>query len=193
MQNSLDDKIDKLTSMVSKLTTQDNNQNKHFKSKIYKERLGVQSRNSYSDCANYQNRYRLNSRDRRTSFSGRGQYGQNYRGRLHYVNNYRNDFRKDNFREIQNSIGQNFRGGCRRNKRNNNFGTGEVGLGTDDIQVILEGMTEVVAVGQGQVQEHVITDVELDASNVGNTNISLRTVQLCKWKKDQNKYNKCII
>ena len=36
MQDSLDDKIDKLTSMVSKLTAQDGNQNKQFKSKYTK-------------------------------------------------------------------------------------------------------------------------------------------------------------
>ena len=35
MQDSLDDKIDKLTSMRSKLTAQDIDQNKQFKPKIY--------------------------------------------------------------------------------------------------------------------------------------------------------------
>ena len=34
-QDSLDDKIDKLTSMMSKLTAHDNSQNKQFKPKIY--------------------------------------------------------------------------------------------------------------------------------------------------------------
>ena len=43
----------------------------------------------------------MNIRDRRKSFRGRGQQGQNYRGRPSYVNNYRNDFRRDNFRELQ--------------------------------------------------------------------------------------------
>ena len=38
----------------------------------------------------------------------------------------------------------------------------EVGLGKDNIQVILEGMTEVVAVGQDQVQEPILTEIELD-------------------------------
>ena len=38
MQDSLDDKMDKLTSMMSKLTAQDNNQNKQFKPKIYQGR-----------------------------------------------------------------------------------------------------------------------------------------------------------
>ena len=35
MQDRLDDKIDKLTVMMNKLTTQHNNQNKQFKPKIY--------------------------------------------------------------------------------------------------------------------------------------------------------------
>ena len=36
MQDRLDDKIDKLTSMVSELTPQVNNNNKQFKPKIFK-------------------------------------------------------------------------------------------------------------------------------------------------------------
>ena len=35
MQDSLDDKIDKLTLMMRKLTAQDSKQNKQFKPKIY--------------------------------------------------------------------------------------------------------------------------------------------------------------
>ena len=99
MQDSLDDKIDKLTSMMSKLTAQDNNQNKQFKTKIYQGRQRGQSRYSY-DQGNCQNRYRLNSRDIGTSFRGRGQYRQNYMKQLLYVNSYRNDFRRENFREM---------------------------------------------------------------------------------------------
>ena len=124
MQDRLDDKIDKLTSMMSKLTAQDNNQNKHFKLKIYQGRWRGQSWNNYPDDTNYQNRYRSNSRVRRTSFRGTSQSRQNYRGRPIYVNNYRNDFRRDNFREIQNYRGQNFRGGYRNNYRNDSFGRG---------------------------------------------------------------------
>ena len=63
----------------------------------------------------------------------------------------------------------------------------EVGLETDNIQVILEGMTEVVAVGQDQVQEPVLTETELDASSVGNMIILIKTVQLHKWNKSHNK------
>ena len=110
--------------MVSKLTAQDSNQTKKFKSKIYQGRFRGQSRNNYPDCTNCQNRYISDSGDKRTSYRGRGQYRQNYRGRPGYVNNYRNDFRRGNFREMQNYRGQNFRGGYRRNYRSDNFGRG---------------------------------------------------------------------
>ena len=40
--------------------------------------------------------------DRRIPYIGRGLYCQRYRGRLGYVNNYRNDYRRDNFRNMQN-------------------------------------------------------------------------------------------
>ena len=56
----------------------------------------------------------------------------------------------------------------------------EVGLGTDNIQVILAGMTEVVVVGLDQVQDSVLIETELDALSVRNTIILLKTVQLCK-------------
>ena len=46
-QDRLDDKIDKLTLMMSKLTTQDNDQNKQFKPKIYQGRWRGQFRNYY--------------------------------------------------------------------------------------------------------------------------------------------------
>ena len=58
----------------------------------------------------------------------------------------------------------------------------EVGLGTDNIQVILEGMTEVV-VGLDQVQEPVLIGMELDAINVRYMIILLRTVQLQSRKR----------
>ena len=38
MQDSLDDKVDRLTSMMSRLTTQEDNQNKQLKSKIYQSK-----------------------------------------------------------------------------------------------------------------------------------------------------------
>ena len=127
MGDSLDDKIDRLMSMMSKMTAQDDDQNKQLKPMIYQSKWRGITRNFYDqnyDQRNYQNRYRSNIGDRRTSYRGRGQYGQNYRGRSHYINNYRNDYRRDNFRNIQNYRGQYFRGGCRRNYRNDNFGRG---------------------------------------------------------------------
>ena len=45
IQDSLDDKIDKLISMMNKLTPQHDNQNKQFKSKIYQNKQRGQSRN----------------------------------------------------------------------------------------------------------------------------------------------------
>ena len=85
LQNSLDDKIDKLTLMMSKLTALDNNQNKQFQPKIYQSRWRGKSSNYYDqnnyDQDKYQNRYRSTCGDRRTSFRGRCQYRQNYRGK----------------------------------------------------------------------------------------------------------------
>ena len=57
-----------------------------------------------------------------------------------------------------------------------------VGLGKGNIQIIPEGMIEGV-VGVDQVQEPVPIEIELDAINVGNMIILLRTVQLQKQKK----------
>ena len=54
----------------------------------------------------------------------RGQCGQNYRGRSKYINTFRNDFRRDNFRVTQNYRGQNYRGGYRGNYSNDNFRRG---------------------------------------------------------------------
>ena len=124
-----------LTSMMNKLTAQNDNQNKQFKSKIYHSKQSRQMGNFYDqndyDQKKYQDRYRSNSGDRRISFSGRIQYGQNYRDRLMYNQNYRGDFKRGNFKgnlqSNQNYRGQNYRGGHRRNYRNDNYETG-VGL-----------------------------------------------------------------
>ena len=45
-QDMLDNKIDKLTSMISKLSTQGSNQNRPFKPKIYQGRKRGQGRNN---------------------------------------------------------------------------------------------------------------------------------------------------
>ena len=58
-QDRLDDKIDKLTSMMSKLSVQGSNQNRPFKPTIYQGKRRRQGRNNYD-----QGRYRSNSRDR---------------------------------------------------------------------------------------------------------------------------------
>ena len=58
-QDSLDEKIDRLTSVMSKLTAQNDNQNKQFKPKIYQGKWRGQTRNFYDknyDQRNYQNR-----------------------------------------------------------------------------------------------------------------------------------------
>ena len=73
-QDRLEDKIDKLTVMMGKLAARDNWTNRQFKPQIYQSRRRGQSRNFYDsqnyDRGNYQNRYRSNSRDRRTQFNG---------------------------------------------------------------------------------------------------------------------------
>ena len=86
MQERLDDKIGKLTVMMSKLTAQGNKQAKQFKPKIYQgKRRGQMKQNN--DQGNYQTRNRSNSGDRRMSIRGRGRYGQTY-GQS-YRHNYR--------------------------------------------------------------------------------------------------------
>ena len=77
-QYRLDDKRNKLSSMMRKLTAQGNIQNKQFKPKIYQGKRRGHTR-SYNDQGDYHNWYISNSWDIRTSFRGRGQYGQNYR------------------------------------------------------------------------------------------------------------------
>ena len=182
MHDSLDDKIDKVISMMNKLTAQDNNQKKQFKPKINQGRRRGQSRYNY-DQGTYQNRYRSNSGDRRTSFRGGGQYRQNYRGGPHYVNNDWNDFRRDNFRECKITEVKILEVDIEGIIEMTTLEEVEVGLGKDYIQVILEGMTEIVVVGQGQDQEPVLIEIELDALCVGNMIILLKTVQICKQKR----------
>ena len=52
----------------------------------------------------------------------------------------------------------------------------EVGLGIDNIQIIPDGVIEVV-VGLDQVQELVLIETGLDATNVGNMIILPKIVQ----------------
>ena len=69
----------------------------------------------------------------------------------------------------------------------------EVGLGIDSIQVSLAEMIEAVVVGLDHIKELVLIETDLDALSVRNMNILLKIVQICKHKKNQNKYNKCIM
>ena len=73
--DSLEEKTDRLISMMSKLTPQDDSQNKQLKPKIYYGKRRGQTRNVYDrhsyDQRNNQNRYRSNSGDKRILFSGR--------------------------------------------------------------------------------------------------------------------------
>ena len=70
----------------------------------------------------------------------------------------------------------------------------EVGLGKDNIRVILEGLIKEVVVDQDQGQELVLIWIGLDVLNVGSMIILLKTDQTQIQKKNsQNKYNKCLI
>ena len=94
-QDGLKIKVDRLTVMMSKLTTKDDDLHKQFKPKIFQGKRRGQPRNFYDKCnydqRNFQNRYGSCSGDRRISFSGRIKCGQNYRDRPIYEQNYRND------------------------------------------------------------------------------------------------------
>ena len=74
-QDRLGDKIDKLTSMMSKLTAQCSSQNRLFKSKIYQGKRRGQTKNYYNQDRS-QSRYRSNSSSRysRMPYRGRAQY-----------------------------------------------------------------------------------------------------------------------
>ena len=60
MQDRLEDKIDRLTVMMSQSATKDKGRNKRFKPQIYQSKRRRQTR-SFCDKRNYQNRYRTNS------------------------------------------------------------------------------------------------------------------------------------
>ena len=71
------------------------------------------------------------------------------------------------------------------------LGEVEVDQEKDNIQVILEGMIEVVVVDQDQVLEPVLIEIGSDVLNVGSMIISLKTVQTQIQKK--NIQTKCSI
>ena len=111
IQDKLCDKISKHISMMSKLSAKGNNWNRLFKPKIYQGKRREQDGNNYD-----QGRYRSNSGDRYSRLP--------YRGRSQYVQNYKGNLRKRNFREMQNYRGKKFRGGYRSSLRNSNFDRG---------------------------------------------------------------------
>ena len=159
IQEGLEDKVDRLTVMKSKLATNEEGTNKQFKPKIYQSKSRGQMRNFY-DRHNYQNRYRSNIIDRRLQCSGRIQYGQNYRGRLRYGQSFENDNGRRNFRgnarmyQRQNLRGQSNRGGHRGNFGNQNYERGRSRSRERAYSDTLEGMTGVVViVCHGQDQE----------------------------------------
>ena len=57
--NGLEEKIDRLLSLMSKLTTQDDRQNKQFKPKIYQGNRKGQTRDFYHKCNNAQRNIRI--------------------------------------------------------------------------------------------------------------------------------------
>ena len=132
-QDSLEDKIDRLTVMMSKLTANNDGLNKQVKPKIFQSKRRGQMRNFYGRCnynqRNYQNRYSSNSRDRRISFGGEYRVDKMI-GRPRYEQNYRNDSRRETFRgnvksyQNQNVRRQIYRGGYRGNYRNENYDRG---------------------------------------------------------------------
>ena len=71
--------------------------------------------------------------------------------RSQFVSNDRNGFRRENFRGSQNYRDQNFRGGYRGSYRNETLEEVAVDLEKDSIQILLEGMIEVVIVDKDQV------------------------------------------
>ena len=183
-KDGLQEKIGRLTTMMSVLTAHDDEQSKLFKPKIYQSKRREQMRNfddkhNY-DQRNYQNRYRSGSRDRRISFSGRIQCGSDYIDKLRYEQNYRDDFRRDNFggnvKSNQTYRGQNYRGGYRRNCKMKIMKEVGIYLEKGSIQVILEGMTEVAVADLHLVQELVQIETRSDAVSVQNMITSPKTV-----------------
>ena len=100
MSERTDDKIDKLTSLVSKMNVKMDKCDAQLKPQTYQRKRRGQNR-----CTDTQNDYwtrnRLFIKDRDISYRGRGRfsqnYSQNYRGRPQ--DNFRNDYRRGNYRE----------------------------------------------------------------------------------------------
>ena len=144
--------------------------------------MGGQTRDFY-DKTNYQNRYRLNIRDKRIQFSDRIQYGQTYKGTLRYNQNNRNGHRRENFRgnvtgyQYQNFMRQNnrhgYRHGYRGKYRNDNYERGRSRSRERSYSGSFRRMTEVTTtVGPDQDQKQVLIKTELGVLSVESMIIS---------------------
>ena len=71
-QVRLDNKLDKIISMISKVTVHGSNQNRPFKPKIFQGKWRTEMRHYY-DQDKHHNRYRSNSEDRKMFYRGRAQ------------------------------------------------------------------------------------------------------------------------
>ena len=83
MMDDIEQKIDKLTSMMGKLVkTEDKGQNRPFKPQVYQSNRGrVQNRD------NYRGRFRFNN-----DYRGHSRYNQNFRNRMPYSPNGRGSY-----------------------------------------------------------------------------------------------------
>ena len=85
--DGIEQKVDKLTVMMSKLVMEDEGQNRPFKLQVYQSNRGRgQTRCNY-DKRRFQDRFRSNN-----VYRGRPRYGQDYRGRLRYNPNNRGSY-----------------------------------------------------------------------------------------------------
>ena len=183
MQNSLDDKVDRLTLMMSKLTTWDDNQNKQLKPKIYKSKQRGQTRNFY-DKNNY---YPEITKIDICQIVGIGEHHIEVEVVMDKITE------EDHITLIiiEMTSEETISEKCKITEDKiievdaerilEMIILEEVGvcLKTDNIHTILEGIIEVV-VGLDQVQELAPIDIELDAISVGNMISLLWTIQLCK-------------
>ena len=106
---------------------------------------------------------------------GRTQYGQNYRGREYDQKG--DNFRRGNFRGIQNYRGKNLEVDIKVTLETPTLEEIGVGLEKDSMQVTSGEMREAV-VDQDQVQDQVPIEIGLDALNVGSTIILPNIVQI---------------
>ena len=167
-----------------------------MKPKIHQYKRRGQTRNFYDRCNN-QNRYRLNSGDRRIQFSGRIQYGQNYRGRKAIGMTLGEEILEVMQEHIKVRISEDRIIEVDIEEIIEMIIMKEVGVGLEKghIQVLLEEMTGVVVtVDEGQDQELVLIERELGVIHVENMIISQKIVQQWLEKKErQNKYSRCLI